>query len=173
MTYGLPIEDVVRATQDGYFLIKVKLGSPAATQAEMIEKDIARFTAIHTALAGARTTQTPDGKIRYDLDPNQRYEKKETLLRLLDAAKQIGALEQVSFLEEPFADENDADLHDVPVPIVADESVTQVGDATRRSPAGLRRLRAQGDREDAERDAEDREAGARADGSSAWRRTSR
>ena len=136
VTYGLPVEDVVRATQDGYFLIKVKLGSPAANQAEMIEKDIARFTAIHTALANARTTQTPDGKVRYDLDPNQRYEKKETLLRLLDAAKRIGALEQVAFMEEPFADENDADLHDVPVTIVADESVTQVGDATRRRQQG-------------------------------------
>ena len=73
VTYALPVEDVVRATQDGYFLIKVKLGSPAATQAEMIEKDVARFTAIHKALAGARTTQTPDGKLRYDLDPNQRF----------------------------------------------------------------------------------------------------
>jgi L-alanine-DL-glutamate epimerase-like enolase superfamily enzyme len=136
VTYGLPVEDVVRATQDGYFLIKVKLGSPATSQSEMIEKDIARLTAIHTALAGARTSQTRDGKIRYDLDPNQRYEKKETLLRLLEAAKKIGALEQVAFLEEPFADENDADLHDVPIPIVADESVTQVGDATRRVQQG-------------------------------------
>jgi L-alanine-DL-glutamate epimerase-like enolase superfamily enzyme len=135
VTYGLPIEDVVRATQEGYFLIKVKLGSPG-TPAEMIEKDIARLTSIHAALANARTSQTPDGKIRYDLDPNQRYQQKDTLLRLLDAARKIGALEQVAFMEEPFADENEADLHDVPVPIVADESVTQVGDATRRIQQG-------------------------------------
>ena len=135
VTYGLPIEDVVRAARDGYFVIKVKLGSPG-TQAEMIEKDIARLTAVHRALGGSADTHTPDGKLRYDLDPNQRYEKKEMLLRLLDAAKQIGALEQVAFLEEPFADENDADLHDIPIPIVADESVTQVGDATRRIQQG-------------------------------------
>ena len=136
VTYGLPIEDVVRATQDGYFVIKVKLGSPAATQAEMLEKDIARLTAIHQALAGARTTQTSDGKIRYDLDPNQRYEKKEMLLRLLDAAKKIGALEQVAFLEEPFADENDADLHDVPRPDRGGRERDAVGDATRRVQQG-------------------------------------
>jgi L-alanine-DL-glutamate epimerase-like enolase superfamily enzyme len=135
VTYGLPVEDVVRAVQDGYFLIKVKLGS-LGTPAEMIEKDIARLTAIHRAIGAMPTRQTPDGKIRYDLDPNQRYEKKDTLLRLLDAAKKIGALEQVAFMEEPFVDENDADLHDVPVPIVADESVTQVGDATRRVQQG-------------------------------------
>jgi len=136
VTYGLPVEDVVRAVQDGYFLIKVKLGSPAATQAEMIEKDIARLTAIHRAIGAMPTRQTSDGKIRYDLDPNQRYQRKETLLQLLDAAKKIGALEQVAFLEELFVDENDADLHDVPVSIVADESVTQVGDATRRVQQG-------------------------------------
>ena len=135
VTYGLPVEDVVRATQEGYFLIKVKLGSVGTPQ-EMIEKDIARLTAIHRAIGGARTAHTPDGRIRYDLDPNQRYQKKETLLQLLDAAKKIGALEQVAFMEEPFADENDADLHDVPVPVVADESVTQVGDATRRVQQG-------------------------------------
>jgi L-alanine-DL-glutamate epimerase-like enolase superfamily enzyme len=135
VTYGLPIEDVVRAAQDGYFVIKVKLGSPG-TQAEMIEKDIARLTAIHRAVGAIPTRQTADGKLRYDLDPNQRYERKETLLRLLDAAKQIGALDQVAFLEEPFADENDEQLNDIPVRVVADESVTQAGDATRRIQQG-------------------------------------
>ena len=73
----------------------------------MIEKDIARLTAVHRALTGIRTVHTQDGKLRYDLDPNQRYERKETLLRLLDAAKRIGALDQIAFLEEPFPDEND------------------------------------------------------------------
>jgi L-alanine-DL-glutamate epimerase-like enolase superfamily enzyme len=135
VTYGLPIEELVQTVKDGYFVIKLKLGSPG-TPAEMIEKDIARLTSIHAALANARTSQTPDGKIRYDLDPNQRYQQKDTLLRLLHAARKIGALEQVAFMEEPFADENEADLHDVPVPIVADESVTQVGDATRRIQQG-------------------------------------
>ena len=135
VTYGLPIEDVVRAAQDGYFVIKVKLGNPG-TQAEMIEKDIARLTAIHRAVGAIPTRQTADGKIRYDLDPNQRYERKETLLRLLDAAKKIGALDQVAFLEEPFADESDEHLNDIPVRVVADESVTQAGDATRRIQQG-------------------------------------
>jgi len=135
VTYGLPIEDVVRAAQDGYFVIKVKLGSPG-TPAEMIEKDIARLTAIHRAVGAMPTRQTADGKLRYDLDPNQRYPNKETLLRLLDAAKKIGALGQVAFLEEPFADEIDERLNDIPIPVVADESVTQVGDATRRIQQG-------------------------------------
>jgi L-alanine-DL-glutamate epimerase-like enolase superfamily enzyme len=135
VTYGLPIEDVARAAADGYFVIKVKLGSPG-TPAEMIEKDIARVTAVHRAVGGVRNSHMADGKLRYDLDPNQRYAGKDMLLRLLDGVKRIGALEQVAFLEEPFADEVDADLHDVPVPIIADESVTQVGDASRRIQQG-------------------------------------
>jgi L-alanine-DL-glutamate epimerase-like enolase superfamily enzyme len=135
VTYGLPIEDVVRAASDGYFVIKLKFGQPG-TQAEMLEKDIARLTAVHRALTGITTAHTTDGKLRYDIDPNQRYERKETLLRLLDAAKRIGALEQVALVEEPFPDENDEHVSDVPARIVADESATRVDDAARRIEQG-------------------------------------
>ena len=135
VTYGLPIEDVVQAAKDGYFVIKLKLGNPG-TQAEMLEKDIARLTAVHRALSGMTTPHTTDGRLRYDVDPNQRYEKKESLLRLLDASRKIGAFDQIAFMEEPFADENDAHVGDVGVPIVADESVTRAVDATRRIQQG-------------------------------------
>ena len=135
VTYGLPLEDVVGAARDGYFVIKLKLGQPG-TQAEMLEKDVARLTAVHRALTELRTAHTTDGKLRYDIDPNQRYERKETLLRLLDAAKRIGALEQVALVEEPFPDENDEHVRDVPVRIVADESATRVDDAARRVEQG-------------------------------------
>jgi L-alanine-DL-glutamate epimerase-like enolase superfamily enzyme len=135
VTYGLPIDDVVRAADEGYFVIKLKLGNPG-TQSEMIEKDIARLTAVHRALAEKTTPHTTNGKLRYDVDPNQRYEKKETLLRLLDAARKIGAFDQIAFMEEPFSDENDAHVGDVGVPIVADESVTRAVDANRRIEQG-------------------------------------
>jgi L-alanine-DL-glutamate epimerase-like enolase superfamily enzyme len=135
VTYGLPIEELVQTVRDGYFVIKLKLGSPG-TPAEMIEKDIARLTAVHRAIGALPTRHTNDGKIRYDIDPNQRYEKKETLLRLLDAARKIGAFDQIAFMEEPFADEIDAHVGDVGVPIVADESVTRAVDANRRIEQG-------------------------------------
>ena len=135
VTYALPLEDVVQAARDGYFVIKLKLGQPG-TQAEMLEKDIARMTAVHRALAGIQTVHTRDGRLRYDIDPNQRYEKKETLLRLLDAARKIGALDQVALVEEPFPDENDEQVGDVPVRIVADESATRESDALRRAQQG-------------------------------------
>jgi L-alanine-DL-glutamate epimerase-like enolase superfamily enzyme len=135
VTYALPIDAVSKAAADGYFVIKLKLGSPG-TQSEMLEKDVERLTAVHRAIGTMRTTHTADGRIRYDLDPNQRYERKETLLRLLDAAKRIGALDQVTLVEEPFADENDERVHDVPVVVVADESATRVSDAVRRVEQG-------------------------------------
>jgi L-alanine-DL-glutamate epimerase-like enolase superfamily enzyme len=135
VTYGLPIDAVAKAAEDGYFVIKLKLGSPG-TQAEMLEKDIARLTEVHRAVGATRTPHTHDGRLRYDLDPNQRYERKDTLLRLLDAAKRIGALEQITLVEEPFADENDEHVRDVPVVVVADESVTRVTDAARRVEQG-------------------------------------
>lgn len=135
VTYGLPMADVVRAAADGYFVIKLKLGSPG-TQAEMLERDIARVTAVHRAIGDVRTRHMPDGRLRYDFDPNGRYEKKETLLRLLDATRRIGALGQVALVEEPFPDENAEDVRDVPVPVVADESVTQDSDARRRIEQG-------------------------------------
>jgi L-alanine-DL-glutamate epimerase-like enolase superfamily enzyme len=91
---------------------------------------------VHRAVASARTPHTSDGKLRYDLDPNQRYERKATLLRLLDAARRIGALEQIALVEEPFPDENDEHVRDVPVRVVADESVTRAVDASRRIEQG-------------------------------------
>jgi L-alanine-DL-glutamate epimerase-like enolase superfamily enzyme len=135
VTYGLPIEAVSKAAADGYFVIKLKLGSPG-TQAEMLEKDVQRFTAVHRAIGATRTPHTADRVLRYDLDPNQRYERKETLLRLLDAAKRIGALGQIALVEEPFADESDEHVRDVPVLVVADESVTRARDASRRVEQG-------------------------------------
>ena len=36
-----------------------------------------------------RTPHTADGRLRYDLDPNARYESRDTLMRLLDRADSI------------------------------------------------------------------------------------
>ena len=94
VTYGLPLEEVEAAARDGYFVIKLKLGHPGSQQ-EMLERDMDRFTRIHQAVGALQTPHTSDGKIRYDLDPNSRYESKETLLRLLDHARRIGAFEQI------------------------------------------------------------------------------
>jgi L-alanine-DL-glutamate epimerase-like enolase superfamily enzyme len=137
--YGMPVDEIKRAVQQGYFVIKIKNGQPG-TQAEMLQKDMERLTQIHAALKDARTSQTPSGKLIYTLDPNARYEKKETLLRYLDHAKKIGALDQIALIEEPLHEDNEENVADIPVRIAGDESVHDEKSALRRLDQGYRAL---------------------------------
>jgi hypothetical protein len=70
------------------------------------------------------------------MDANARYEKKETLLKYLDHAKKIGALEQVLLYEEPFVETNNEDVKDVGIIIAGDESVHDEEGALRRLAQG-------------------------------------
>ena len=137
VTYGLPLEEVERTAREGSFVIKLKLGHPG-TQEEMLARDMERLTAVHRLVGHLTTPHTPDGRLRYDLDPNSRYERRETLLRLLDHAREIGAFEQIVVVEEPFPYENEEDVSDIPIPIAADESATTEADAIRRFDLGYR-----------------------------------
>lgn len=137
--YGMPINDVIKAATDGYFVFKVKTGAPGS-QSKMLEDDMARLTLIHKALENARTNQTPDGKLIYTLDVNGRYEKKETLLRYLAHARKIGAFNQILLCEEPFIESNNEDVKDVGIIIAADESVHDEAGAMRRLGQGYKAL---------------------------------
>lgn len=133
--YGMPMNDLKNAVQQGYFVIKIKTGYPGS-QATMLEEDMARLTLIHNTLKDVRTNHTNNGKLIYTMDANARYEKKETLLRYLDHAKKIGAFEQVLLYEEPFVEVNDEDVKDVGVTIAGDESVHDEAGAMRRLSQG-------------------------------------
>ena len=54
--------------------------------------------AIHKAIGHYETRYTQDGKLPYYFDANGRYEEKETLMKLLDHAKKIGAFDQIAML---------------------------------------------------------------------------
>jgi L-alanine-DL-glutamate epimerase-like enolase superfamily enzyme len=139
MAYAVPIEEIRGAVEQGYFFLKVKLGQPG-TQEEMLAKDMARISAIHAAIGGARTPHTADGRLPYYFDANGRYESKETLLRLLDHARAIGAFDQIALVEEPFPEELEVDVSDVPVRLAADESAHTDADALRRIQMGYRAI---------------------------------
>jgi hypothetical protein len=139
MAYSIPVDEIKAAVDVGYFFMKIKIGQPG-TQAEMLEKDKARLTAIHQAIGNARTPHSQDEKLPYYFDANQRYEKKETLLRLLDHARKIGAFEQIAIIEEPFAEEFEADISDIPARIAADESAHTDVDAIARMQMGYRAI---------------------------------
>jgi L-alanine-DL-glutamate epimerase-like enolase superfamily enzyme len=139
MAYTIPIEEIEHAAEQGYFFMKIKIGQPG-TQEQMLEKDKARVSAIHEAIGQIRTEYTEDGKLPYYFDANGRYEKKETLLRLLDHTRKIGAFEQIAIVEEPFPEECEVDVGDLGVRVAADESAHTDKDAARRIQMGYKAI---------------------------------
>jgi len=89
MAYTIPIAEIREAVEQGYFFMKIKIGQPG-TQAEMLEKDKQRISAIHQAIGGMQTPHTRNGKLPYYFDANGRYENKETLLRLWTTRERSG-----------------------------------------------------------------------------------
>lgn len=139
MAYSIPVGEIEAAVNQGYFFMKIKIGQPG-TQEEMLEKDMARLTAIHNAIGKVRTPHSQDGKLPYYFDANGRYEKKETLLRLIDHARKIGAFDQIAIIEEPFAEELEFDVSDIPVRLASDESAHTDEDAIQRIGLGYKAI---------------------------------
>lgn len=135
MAYTIPINEIKEAVDQGYFFMKIKIGQPG-TQDEMVEKDKERLSAIHKAIGNIRTTYSKDGKLPYYFDANGRYESKAALLKLLDHAKAIGAFDQIAIIEEPFPEEVEVDVSDIPVRLASDESAHTAEDAIKRIEMG-------------------------------------
>ncbi|MCK5705042.1 MAG: mandelate racemase/muconate lactonizing enzyme family protein, partial [Cyclobacteriaceae bacterium] len=123
----------------GYFFMKIKIGQPGS-QDEMLKKDMERLSAIHSSIGHYETIHTKDGKLPYYFDANGRYQKKETLLKLLDHAKKIGAFDQIAVIEEPFPEEKEILVGDFGVPIAADESAHTDKDALERIEMGYKAI---------------------------------
>lgn len=135
ISYDVPISEIKKAVEEGCFFLKIKIGQPG-TQDEMLKKDKERIEQIHEAIGDNRTPHTKNGKIPYYFDANGRYENKERLKKLLGRIEKIGALEQVSIIEEPFPEEYEADVSDLGVRIAADESAHTDKDAEKRIQMG-------------------------------------
>ena len=56
--------------------------------------------------------------------------------RLLDHARAIGAFDQIALIEEPFPEELEIDIRDIPARVAADESAHTDADARRRIEMG-------------------------------------
>lgn len=123
--YNMPVADVVKAVEKGYFIIKIKTGY-AGSQEEMLAFDMARLTEIHNAL---KDSPAP---LWYTMDANGRYAEKETLQQYLTHARKIGAFERILLYEEPFTEDFNGPVGDLGVRMAADESVHTEQDALRR-----------------------------------------
>lgn len=137
--YSIPISELTKAIDEGYFFLKMKIGQNG-TQEEMLEKDKERLTQIHKAMGHRRTKYTPSGKLPYYIDANGRYESKDTLLRWLDHAKKIGAYDQIAVVEEPFREDLDIEVHDIEMRLAADESAHTDEDALQRIEMGYKSI---------------------------------
>ncbi len=139
MAYAIPLEEITQAVDQGYFFMKIKIGRPG-TQDEMLEGDMARIEAIHKLIGHRETPHTLNGKIPYYFDANGRYEKKETLMKLIDHAKKIGMLDQIAVIEEPFPEEADIFVGDLGVRVAADESAHTADDVIKRIQMGYQAI---------------------------------
>jgi len=139
LPYGMSEGDIIRLLDDGYFLLKIKVGADPdrdGSPSKMLEWDCRRLAHIHKLASSYETDYTQNGKIAYYLDANGRYDGKDRLLRLLEYADKIGALERIVLFEEPFPEELKIGVSDVPVRLAADESVHNLDDMLERIDLG-------------------------------------
>ena len=137
ISYNVSPVAIKQEVDAGYFFMKIKIGQ-AGTQKEMLEKDMNRLSEIHHVLKDVRTPYTETGKLPYYFDANGRYESKETFLRFLDHAKKIDAFDQIVIIEEPFPEENEMDVSDIPVRLASDETAHTEEDTINRIEMGYK-----------------------------------
>ena len=135
MAYSIPLDEIEQAVRDGYFFMKIKIGSPGDPK-KMLEWDKARIEEIHKTIGHISTPYTKNGKLPYYFDANGRYPDKDTLQRLLDFTKKIGAFDQIALVEEPFPEDYECDVSDLGVRIAADESAHTDANALERIQMG-------------------------------------
>lgn len=139
IAYGVPVSEATDAADSGYFVIKIKIGQPG-TQDEMLARDKKRISDIHRGIGHYLSPHTACGKLIYYLDANGRYEKKDTLLKLIDHIETIGAFDQIAIIEEPFPENAEVDVRDVPLRIAADESAHTENDVLARIQMGYKSI---------------------------------
>ncbi len=143
ITYGVPVDDVVRMAKEGICLFKIKLGCDPDGDGDldkMLQWDKQRALQIHRALQNLSTPYTESGHILYYFDANGRYDTKERLLELTSFLQQEGIAQRTVLFEEPFAPENEVFVGDMGISFAADESAHSLHDVLRRIELGYKVL---------------------------------
>ena len=143
ITYSASMAEILREANAGSFFLKIKIGADPEHDGDpekMLAWDKARLRQIHEALCDRPCSYSENNRIPYYLDANGRYDTKERLLRLLDYADAIGALERIALLEEPFPEQMKLDVRGIPVRLAADESAHSDMDVEERIALGYRAI---------------------------------
>jgi L-alanine-DL-glutamate epimerase-like enolase superfamily enzyme len=143
ITYGVSVDEAVKLAQDGYSILKIKIGSDPDLDGDpykMLEWDKHRLKEIHQAVRDFATPYTSSGKIAYYLDANGRYDNKAQVMELLEYADKIGALDDIIILEEPFSQDKTICIDDIPVRVAADECAHSDMDVIERIQMGYKAI---------------------------------
>lgn len=143
VSYGVSAAEARALAEEGYFFLKIKLGSDPehdGDQEKMLAWDMQRITEIHEAVRDITTPWTDNGHIAYYFDCNGRYDSVERVQRLLQHAQAVGALERTVVLEEPLEETDLSYVGDLPVMVAADESAHSPEDVRQRLALGYRAI---------------------------------
>jgi len=141
ISYAVTIEEIEKMISNGFFILKIKIGSDPESDGDrekMLKWDMERIKSIHERFKNYYTPYTKNGKLPYYFDANGRYDSKDRLKKLIDFIDKIGAFEQVIIIEEPFPEELEIDVSDLPLRIVADESAHTDKNVIERSQMGYK-----------------------------------
>lgn len=144
ISYNVGSDEIKSLLEAGASLLKIKIGAPTKGKMHeedmrlMVEADKKRLCDIHSVAYTYNSPYTVSGKILYYLDANGRYDSKKRLNQLLDYAAEIGALENIAVLEEPFPLGDRTDVSDLPVVVAADESAHSLEDVKERLKLGYK-----------------------------------
>lgn len=143
ITYGVSLNEVKSLLDGGSALLKIKIGNNLGgkiSKNEMLENDKKRISEIHNIAKNYTSPYTKSGKILYYLDANEQYDTLNQVNELISYVKELGALDRVILLEEPFNEFNEVDVSSLPVRVVADESVHSEVDVLKRIKLGYRAI---------------------------------
>lgn len=141
LSYSTTLEEITRIANEGYFVLKIKIGCDPqkdGNKRKMLEWDMERIKNIHKIISGYNTPYTDNGRLSYYLDANGMYDSKDRLWKFLDFAEKIGALEQIAMIEEPFPEDLEIDVSELPVKIIADESIHSEKDVLKKAEMGYK-----------------------------------
>lgn len=143
ITYGTPVSDVVRMAEEGVCIFKIKLGADPEGDGDldkMLAWDQKRALEIHQELKNITTPYTESGKVVYYFDANGRYDSKDRLEKLVEFFREHEILDQIVLFEEPFPQEMEIYVGDLPICFAADESAHSLQDVKKRIALGYKAI---------------------------------
>lgn len=129
ITYTTTNEEISEMLHNGLFFLKIKIGNT-------YEWDKQRISEIYQLTKEAKCQYTTSQKPILYLDANGRYEDYDKLSSLIDYLDVNGILPDVGLFEEPFSEDKQIDVSDLPCLFACDESAHSIKEVSERFEQG-------------------------------------